>query len=79
MLTTYAQIELVKQEDNFFNDTGIEICELMAGMQRLEMTEDDRVKAISAEEYQKHAENLGAKTSALMNKIAMIEEALLKQ
>ena len=50
----------------------------MAGMKRLEMTEDDRVKAIIAEEYQKHAENLGAKTAALMNKIAMIEEALKK-
>ena len=78
MLTTYAQIELVKQEDNFFNDTGLEIHQLLAGMKRFEMTEDERVKAISAEEYQKQAENLGAKTSALMNKIAMIEQALLK-
>ena len=76
MLTSYAQIELIKQEDNFFNDTGMDISELLAGMRRLEMTEDERVKAISAEEYQKHAENLGAKTTALMNKIAMIEEAL---
>ena len=78
MLTMYAQIELIKQEDNFYNDTGLEISELLTGMKRLEMTEDDRVKAISAEEYQKHAENLGAKTAALMNKIAMIEEALKK-
>ena len=53
----------MKLEDNFFNEIGFEVSDLHKWMKEKGLEEDERFKVISAEEYQKHAENLGAKTA----------------
>ena len=70
MLTSFSQAEKLKLEDNFFNENGFEVNDLLIWMKENGSEEDEKFKTISAEEYQKHAENLGAKTAQLMNKIA---------
>ena len=58
MIASYSQVEELRQEENFFNETGFEIIDLLASIERLGLGQDERVKAISAEEYQKHTENI---------------------
>ena len=70
MLTSFAQAEKIKLEDNFFNETGFDISDLLSWMKKEGLDEDERFKVISAEEYHKHAEKLGEKTAQLMSKIA---------
>ena len=79
MVGSFAQVEALRQEDNFFNDTGFEISDLLASLERLGLAQDERIKAISAEEYQKHAESLLKQTNDLMHKIAHIETDLKRE
>ena len=61
---------------NNFNDSGFEIADILTSIARLGLSEDERIKAISAEEYQKHADSLLKSTNDLMSKIATIEKDL---
>ena len=79
MVGSFAQVEALRQEDNFFNDTGFEISDLLASLERLGLAQDERIKAISAEEYQKHAESLLKQTNDLMHKISHIETDLKRE
>lgn len=63
-------------EDNFYNEQGFEVSAFKAYLKSKGYDQDERFKAISAEEYQKHAENLGAKTTQLISRIAQIEKQL---
>ena len=40
------------------------------------MTNDERLQKITADEYQKHAEQLGERTAQIMSKISKIETDL---
>ena len=51
MLTAFTTAEYLRQEDSVFNDAGFEIADILSSVARLGLTEDDRIKAISAEEY----------------------------
>lgn len=70
MLTSFAQAEKIKLEDNFFHEKGFNVRDLLTWMKEKGLDEDERFKEITAEEYKKHAEKLGAKTAQLMSKIA---------
>ena len=63
MLTAFKEVEDLKQGDHFFNDTGIEIVHLASQVMKQGLQDDERLKTISAEVYQKHADNLLAKTT----------------
>lgn len=76
MLTAFTTVEYLRQEDAVYSDTGFEIADILASISKLDLSEDERIKAISAEEYQKHAESLLKQTTALMNKITHIEKDL---
>ena len=51
MLTAFTTAEYLRQEDSVSNDAGFEIADILSSVARLGLTEDDRIKAISAEEY----------------------------
>ena len=67
MLTSFSQAEKIKLEDNFFNETGFEVHNLVVWMEENQMNDDERFKVISADEYKKHAESLRAKTAKLID------------
>ena len=76
MVSATRQVELIKQKDHFFNETGFEVHDLLVAVDKLQLKESDELKAISAKEYKHHAEKFQAKTESLMGKIALIENAL---
>jgi len=51
MISSFAQVEMIKLEDNFFNEQGFDVSDLKAFMKSKGFAEDERFKAISAEEY----------------------------
>ena len=51
MLTSFSQAEKLKLDDNFFNEHGFEVNDLLTWMKEKGMDEDERFKTISAEEY----------------------------
>ena len=51
MLTSFSQAEKLKLDDNFFNENGFEVNDLLTWMKEKGMEEDERFQAISAEEY----------------------------
>ncbi len=51
MQTNFAQVELIKLQDNFFNETGIEAAQLLSQIEKQELQKDERIQKISAEEY----------------------------
>lgn len=79
MLTSFSQAEKIKLEDNFFNETGFEVHNLVVWMEENQMNDDERFKVISADEYKKHAESLRAKTAKLIDQISKIEKELEKE
>ena len=51
MLTSFSQAEKLKLDDNFFNENGFEVNDLLTWMKEKGMEEDERFQTISAEEY----------------------------
>lgn len=51
MHTTYQQVEYIKLQDNFFNDTGIEVAQFLDQIEKAGMKNDERLQKITADEY----------------------------
>ena len=79
VIQSFAKAEKLKLEDIFQYETEFDVSDLKAAIDKHNLKDDDRMKAISAEEYKKHAEKFQAKTAELLGKITQIEQALKKE
>lgn len=79
MVNAVIQVEKLKADDHFFNETGIEEEDVEPSIKRLGLEEDEELKAIQ-EEFKKQSEEFLAskkdETAAMMQKAHMARMAM---